>query len=486
MSSSLFAKQGRRAVGVAVAAWLSASCGGGSGDKPVCCAGPTVATVTVSPATAITFGALGRTASLTAQAKDASSTVIPGATITWSSSNTAAATVTSAGVVTAVANGTTLITATSGTINSTAVSVTVAQVPVAVVMSPTSIAFGAIGKTRLVAATVNDSTGNAIPGSVIAWSRLGPGTVATVSAGGLATAVAVGVGDTARAASGALVGKTPISVTQVVNTVTVASPSLTPDTLFTATRTRQFTATALDSNSNAIPGQTFAWTSSATGVATVGAATGLVTAGTTAGSTNIQASTSGVNGVRTMVLRHYPATFSITPTVASITTPNGTKLFTGVAQDSVSTNLQISWLSRNAAFATVNPATGTTTTATAVANGSTYVVISSGTRSDSASLAVSGQGAAIINASVNIGGLSFTSNHNGTVNPAIDTVSVGGAVTWNFQVGTHFVQSSGGSSFTNSPTQSSGTYVFTFNTIGTYNYICGIHGAVMSGTVVVK
>jgi len=28
--------------------------------------------------------------------------------------------------------------------------------------------------------------------------------------------------------------------------------------------------------------------------------------------------------------------------------------------------------------------------------------------------------------------------------------------------------------------------VFTFNAIGSYNYICAVHGASMSGTVVVK
>ena len=482
MNPSVFARQS----GVVLASLaLLAACGGG-GAAVVTPPAVVVTSVTVSPAAAINFGALGRTASLTAQAKDASSAVIASATITWASTNTAAATVSGSGVVTAVGNGITQISATSGGVQSATVTVTVAQVPAAIVMTPTSIAFGAIGKTRLVTAAVNDTTGNAIPGSVITWTRIGVGTVASVSAGGLATALTVGVGDTARAASGSLVGKTSITVTQVVNTVSVTSPSLTPDTLFTATRTRQFTAAALDSNSNAIPGMVFAWASSATGVATVGATTGLVTSGATAGSASIQATALAVTGSRTLVLRHYPATFTITPTVASITTPAGTRLFTGVAQDSVSTNLQISWLSRSAAFATVNPATGTTSTATAVANGTTYIVISAGARSDSAALTVTGQGAAIINASANVGNLFFTSLHNGTSNPAIDTVSVGGQMTWSFVGGTHSVQSSGGSSFTSSPTLSSGTYLFTFNAIGTYNYVCGIHGAIMSGTVVVK
>lgn len=484
MSTPLFALPRHHAVGLLCL--LAAACGGGGGTTVVT-PPVVVASVTITPAAAITFGALGRSTSLSAQAKDAAGAVIPGATITWNSTNTAAATVTgSGGVVTAVANGTTQIAALAGGIPSAPVTVTVAQIPLAIVMTPTSIAFGALGKTRLVTAVVNDSTGNAIPGTVITWTRVGVGTVASVSAGGLATALAVGVGDTARAASGALVGKTGITVTQAVNTIIVTSPSITPDTLVTATRTRQFSASALDSNSNVVPGAVFAWSSSVPAVATVGASTGLVTAGTTSGTTAIQASTGGANGTRPMVLRHFPATFTVTPTSAAINTNAGTRPFTGVAQDSVSTNLAIGWLSRNTLTATVSPATGTTTTATAVGNGTTYVVIASGARTDSAALTITNQGAAIINASANVGNFFFTSIRNATSNPAVDTVTVGATMTWFWVGGTHSVQSNGGSSFTSSAIQSSGNYVFTFNAIGSYNYICAVHGASMSGTVVVK
>jgi plastocyanin len=41
-------------------------------------------------------------------------------------------------------------------------------------------------------------------------------------------------------------------------------------------------------------------------------------------------------------------------------------------------------------------------------------------------------------------------------------------------------------SATGSPTQSQGSYQRTFDTAGTYNYHCAIHGAAMSGKVVVQ
>src|SRR4029453_4478219 len=69
-----------------------------------------VATVAVRP----TANALivGQTASLVATAKDASGNVIAGRAVQWATSNASIATVTAAGVVTAVAEGTTTVSAT--------------------------------------------------------------------------------------------------------------------------------------------------------------------------------------------------------------------------------------------------------------------------------------------------------------------------------------------------------------------------------------
>ncbi len=91
---------------------------------------PTVVSVLVTPGSA-TFGSLGETIQLSASARDASGNVMAGKTFTWSSSNPARATVSPSGLVTAVANGSATVTATTEGRSGTA-SITVAQVPVAI------------------------------------------------------------------------------------------------------------------------------------------------------------------------------------------------------------------------------------------------------------------------------------------------------------------------------------------------------------------
>ena len=88
-------------------------------------------------------------------------------------------------------------------------------------------------------------------------------------------------------------------------------------------------------------------------------------------------------------------------------------------------------------------------------------------------------------ASVQVGDIFFKSVHNATQHPAVDTVAVGGTVTWDWVGGTHSVQSTGTPSFTSGSIQSSGSYAFTFNTAGTYSYNCAVHGDAMTGKVVV-
>lgn len=85
--------------------------------------------------------------------------------------------------------------------------------------------------------------------------------------------------------------------------------------------------------------------------------------------------------------------------------------------------------------------------------------------------------------------IEFSSNRNGTSNPAQDTVAVGGIVTWTWAgTLTHSVQSQGIPSFTSSSlmTGAGNQYQFTFNTAGLYQYDCGFHGAGMSGSVLVR
>jgi plastocyanin len=83
-------------------------------------------------------------------------------------------------------------------------------------------------------------------------------------------------------------------------------------------------------------------------------------------------------------------------------------------------------------------------------------------------------------------GIEFVSRHNGT-RPAIDTVAAGATVTWRWSGSLpHSVRSLGTPSFASSDTRSgSATYAVQFTTAGTYHYDCLVHGAAMSGTIVV-
>jgi plastocyanin len=90
-----------------------------------------------------------------------------------------------------------------------------------------------------------------------------------------------------------------------------------------------------------------------------------------------------------------------------------------------------------------------------------------------------------------VGNIFMKSAHNGSVNPAVDTVAVGGSVTWTWtNTGNvpHGIQSLGSPVFRNSTvlTGNGSTYRVTFNTAGTYQYDCLVHGTMMPGTIVVR
>jgi len=88
---------------------------------------------------------------------------------------------------------------------------------------------------------------------------------------------------------------------------------------------------------------------------------------------------------------------------------------------------------------------------------------------------------------VTVADILFRSSRNGTTNPAIDTVAVGGSVTWVFAGSlAHSVESRGTPGFQGSNTMTSGTHVVTFDRPGVYQYDCAVHGSAMTGRVVVR
>jgi plastocyanin len=92
---------------------------------------------------------------------------------------------------------------------------------------------------------------------------------------------------------------------------------------------------------------------------------------------------------------------------------------------------------------------------------------------------------------VTVGNIFFQSAHNGTQNPAVDTIAAGTTLTWSWNAaGSHSIQSTGipPAVFRNSVVmaRATDTYAVTFNFPGTYDYDCAVHGAAMTGRIVVQ
>src|SRR6266702_4211052 len=308
-----------------------------------------VASVDVSPASAALQ--VGQTVQLAATPRDTSGNPLSGRVVTWASSNTAVAPVTTSGLVTAIAVGSATITATSEGKTGTA-AVAVANVPVAsVAVTPASATLQA-GQTVQLAATPKDANGNALSGRVIGWSSSNP-SVATVNASGLVTGVAAGSA-TITAVSEGKSGGAAITVNPA--TVPVASVAVTPAATSLPTGgTVQLTAIPKDANGTPLTGRSVAWTSSNGAVATVGSS-GLVTAVAT-GSATITATSEGQSGSASITVTTVPvASVAVTPAAASVQVGQTVPL-TATPKDASGTPLSgrvINWSSSNTAFATVS------------------------------------------------------------------------------------------------------------------------------------
>jgi len=139
--------------------------------------------VTISPAS-LSFSSKGATRQLAATVKDQNGGTIQGASVTWSTGNSAVATVTSGGLAASVGNGTTQITAQAGAVSGS-VTVTVAQSAFFVTKVGGDNQSGTVGAqlAQALAAQVTDSLANPVSGVSV--------TFAVTSGGGSLTSTSV-------------------------------------------------------------------------------------------------------------------------------------------------------------------------------------------------------------------------------------------------------------------------------------------------------
>jgi len=329
---------------------IAASSGGKSGVATVVVVPPAVASVRVTPTLAgITVGG---TVHLQAQPLDASGNALDGRTVTWSSDNTAVATVDNTGLVTGASTGTANVTATSEGKTGTAGINVGAAVAASITVAPTSVTV-TTGQSSQLTATVKDSHGNVISGAPVSWSVDNSG-IALVSSTGLVAGQSAGSA-TVTATSGAAHVNVPVTVTQPPANAVIVSPSTVA---LLITQQQQLTGTVTDAGGNTITGQTITWQSNNTGVATV-SSSGLVTA-VLPGAATITATSGAVSGTAHVTVSLVPVRrVTVTPDALSFTQGDpGTQLAVALL-DSIGGTLSptghpITFASNNTGVASVN------------------------------------------------------------------------------------------------------------------------------------
>ena len=276
----------------AVAAWMAmlSACGGGGdggGSAPV----RTVTSVTVTSPTLTPKQ--GESVQLSAVARDQFGDVVPG-TATWSSSAPSVATVSSTGLLQALAGGSVVVTATiSGVSGSLSLTVTPRVTTTVTVASPSL--TPQVGETLQLTAVARDQFGDTIPGKTATWSSSAP-VIATVSPAGQLQALAPGAVLVTATIDG-VPGTLWLTVApRTVAVVTVTGPTSTPKEGDTV----QLTATARDEFGNVIPDATATWSSSDPNVAVVSTA-GLVQTLAT-GTVAVTATVNGVSGTQSLTI----------------------------------------------------------------------------------------------------------------------------------------------------------------------------------------
>lgn len=336
-----------------------------------------VTAVSVSPSAAAL--AVGSSQQLAASATATDCTAAEKSTVTWTTSAAGVATVSSTGLVNAVAPGTaTILGAVAGASGSS--TITVSPAPIAAISITPAATSVIVGQSTTLSAVATDAQGGTLSGRTFTWTSLVP-SIATVSSSGLVVGLSVGSATITAVAEGrtaiAVVTVTPAPVASVG--VVLGVTSLRPG------QTTQAIATATDAQGTSLTGRAVSWQSSNAAVASVDAF-GVVTA-TSPGSTNISATSEGKSGSATLTVTQVPVA-SVSMAVNSATMRVGdTQIASASARDAngvALTGRSMSWTSSNPSVASVTQGG----VITAVAVGSVAISASSEGQFSSAAITV--------------------------------------------------------------------------------------------------
>ncbi len=324
--------------------------------------------ITLSSSSA-TLTAIGQTFQIHATVLDQENNVISGASVTWSSSNPAVATVSSGGVVTAVSGGTAQITVTSGGV-SAGVNVAVMQVAASVAIVPTSATLALLRESVQLEAAVYDSGNAPIPGATVVWSSSNP-LVATVSSNGLVTSVSNGTAQI-KATSGSASASVTITVMQTVGSITLV-PSVV--TLTAIGETEQLAASVYDVSGQPFDDAEVHWFSSNPAIVSVDAH-GLLTA-VSNGTVLIEARSNGQSASAAVTVLQSASRIEIAPMMAMLSSVGETVQLTARVRDGNGhpiVNAAVNWSSGDTGVATVSMQG----LVTAVMNGTAQITAESG------------------------------------------------------------------------------------------------------------
>lgn len=360
---------------------ISATTGGVTGRARISVEPPSPASVAITP-DGFSLKAIGQTVQFRAVVRDQYGAVIPGAALSWSTSDASVAAVDSTGLATAAGRGMAVISAKAGEAEGRA-TLTVMQDVYRIVMEPVSHEMFP-GDTLRIKATAFDGGGTAIVGAVFLWISSDE-SVATVDQSGLVAALDAGSAEVTAAA-----GEVEASAEIIVNASSPSAIVVSPERVTFASigDTLRLSAVVEDMEGHALPDAAVTWSSGDWTVATVDAA-GLVAA-EGPGKTTITASAGGVSAGAEVVVAQVVRSMTVVPGELSLAVGVRYRL-AAAARDANGhpvRNAAIAWTSSDRTVADVDE----TGLVSAVKPGSAIVTASSGETSAAAEVSVLDRG----------------------------------------------------------------------------------------------